>query len=83
MSSGSNNNDNNLMVTNLILTITSDLNTDDRHYLELTNVKSFDVPYLSGALISKDRIIKISSLEGNELFHFDSNPFTSFTVNKY
>lgn len=60
---------------NYLLTIVSDINTDDRHHLELLNVKSFDVENLSGALISQNQIIKISSLEGPELYQFDSNPF--------
>jgi hypothetical protein len=52
---------------NYLLTITSDINTDDRHYLELLNVKQFDLPFVSGALIDKSNIIRISNLDGLEL----------------
>jgi hypothetical protein len=60
---------------NYLFTITSDINTDDRHYLELLNVKQFELSSLCGALISKARIIRISNLEGKELYDFDTNPF--------
>ena len=62
-------------VANYLFTITSDINTDDRHYLELLNVKQYDLSSLCGALISKDNIIRISNLEGKELYEFDANPF--------
>ena len=65
---------------NYLLTITSDINTDDRHHLELLNVKEFNMEQTSGALISKDRIIRISNLAGPELFQFDSNPFESTQI---
>ncbi len=45
-----------------LLTITADINTDDRHYLELLNVKPYDLENLSGALISKDRISMVDDL---------------------
>lgn len=60
---------------NLILTLTSDIKTDDRHHLDLLNVKTYNFDNVSGALISKDQIIKISNLVGPELFEYDSNPF--------
>ena len=62
---------------NYLLTIVSDINTDDRHYIELLNVKEYDLSSLCGALISKDKIIRISNLEGKELYEFDTNPFES------
>ena len=60
---------------NYLLTMSSDINTDDRHYLELLNVKQYELSSLCGALISKARIIRISNLEGKELYDFDTNPF--------
>lgn len=65
---------------NYLLTIISDINTDDRHHLELLNVKVFDMEQTSGALISKDRIIRISNLAGPELFEYNSNPFESYQI---
>ncbi len=65
---------------NYVLTLITDINTDDRHNLELLNVKSFDLYKLSGALISSDKIIKISNLAGNELYQYDSNPFCEQTL---
>ncbi len=49
-------------LSNYLLTITADINTDDRHYLELLNVKPYDLENLSGALISKDRISMVDNL---------------------
>ena len=63
---------------NYLLTIVSDINTDDRHHLELLHVKNFDNPNLSGALISKDQIIRISNLAGSELYELKPNPFDNF-----
>ncbi len=60
---------------NFILTITSDISTDDRHYVELLNVKPYGRLRLSGALVSKNQIIKITNLVGPELFNYDTNPF--------
>ncbi len=60
---------------NFILTLTSDINTDDRHHLELFNVKNYSLIHMSGALISKDQILRISNLAGPELFEYKSNPF--------
>ncbi len=60
---------------NLILTLISDINTDDRHYLELFNAKNYSLIHMSGALISKDQILRISNLAGPELFEYKSNPF--------
>ncbi len=62
---------------NYLLTIMSDINTDDRHHLELLNVKNIDISNTSGAFISKDHIIRISNLSGKELNQFNCNPFTS------
>ncbi len=58
-----------------ILTLVTDLNTDDRHSVELIKFKKYDLSNISGALISKDQIIKISNLNGLELYNFDSSPF--------
>lgn len=68
---------------NYLLTIISDINTDDRHFMELLDVKNIDLPNCAGALISKDLIIRISDLYGKELFEFDSNPFNSNNLIKY
>ncbi len=66
-----------------LLTITSDINTDDRHHLEFLNVKTYDLDFVSGALVSKDQIIKISNIVGVELFAFDSNPFFNSNNKNY
>lgn len=52
---------------NYLLTFIVDINTDDRHHLELINVKQIDTTNVCGAFISKDKIIKISNLEGKEI----------------
>ena len=59
---------------NYLLTLTADINTDDRHHLELLDVRNADLSKCSGALISKDKIIRISSLDGVELGQFESDP---------
>jgi alpha-tubulin suppressor-like RCC1 family protein/uncharacterized protein YjdB len=51
-----------------LLTIVTDLKTDDRHFVELLNVNSFNSANLSGALISSSKITRISNLEGLELY---------------
>lgn len=60
---------------NYLLTLIVDLNTDDRHHIELLDVKNMDLSNCSGALINKDQIIRISNLIGPELYQFESNPF--------
>ncbi len=60
---------------NFILTIMSDVNTDDRHYIEFIDVKSFNQTNLSGAFINPNKIINISNLVGPELFNYQTNPF--------
>ena len=60
-----------------LLTLTTDVNTDDRHHLDLLITKPQNVINCSGAFISKDQIIRISDIEGTELYQYDSNPFTS------
>ncbi len=65
---------------NYLLTFISDINTDDRHHIELLAVKNKDLENCSGALICKDQILKISSLEGKELFEFNSNPFNNLKL---
>ncbi len=62
-----------------LLELISDTNTDDRHHLELLNVKKYDLESVCGALIDKNQIIKISNIVGSELFEFDSNPFSNQT----
>ena len=62
---------------NYLLTLTADINTDDRHHLELLDVSNSTLSKCSGALISKDRIIRISSLDGGELCHFELGQFES------
>ena len=59
-----------------IITIISDLNTDDRHHLELFNVKPINNITTCGALVSVDKIIKISNLEGSELKNYNLSPFS-------
>jgi hypothetical protein len=49
--------------------------------LEFLNVKTYDLDFVSGALVSKDQIIKISNIVGAELFAFDSNPFFNICEN--
>ncbi len=65
---------------NYLLTFISDINTDDRHHIELLAVKNKDLENCSGALICKDQILKICSLEGKELFEFNSNPFNNLKL---
>jgi hypothetical protein len=60
---------------NYLINIISDINTDDRHYLELINSKPIDNNTTCGALISVNEIIKINDLEGIELKKYNSNPF--------
>ena len=60
---------------NYLLTIISDISTDDRHHVELVNVKHMDLSNTCGALISKDQIIRINDLTGKEVYNFKSNPF--------
>ena len=56
---------------NYLLTIMSDINTDDRHHIELLNTKQFNLLQTYGAFIDKNKIIRISSLDGPELFSKD------------
>jgi hypothetical protein len=63
---------------NYILTLITDINTDDRHYLELINLKGIDIKNTSGALISKDTIIRISDLYGSELYNYNHNPLNFY-----
>jgi hypothetical protein len=56
-----------------LLTIVTDLNTDDRHFIQLFNVNAFNSANLSGALISSSKLIYISDLEGVELFNNNKN----------
>ncbi len=65
---------------NYLLTLITDINTDDRHNLNLLNVKPYDLSKVSGALISSDNIIRISDLAGAELYQYDSNPFCEQTL---
>jgi hypothetical protein len=58
-----------------LITLVSDINTDDRHSFELLKTKKQDSVNICGAFISKDQIIRISNLTGSELYQFDSNPF--------
>jgi hypothetical protein len=60
-----------------LLTLTTDLNTDDRHHLDLLITKPENIVNCSGAFISQDQIIRISDIVGTELYQYDSNPFTS------
>lgn len=61
---------------NYLLTIFTDINTDDRHYIELLNSMPYNLSQTSGALIDYNKIIRISSLSGPELFTYTSNPFS-------
>lgn len=63
-----------------LLTLITDLNTDDRHHIDLLITKPQDIINCSGAFISKDQIIKISNIEGSELYQYDSNPFASVKI---
>ena len=70
---------------NYLLNITSDIFTDDRHHLELINVKQIDLENTCGALICKEQIIRINDLTGKEVFNFKSNPFyeKNWKINNY
>ncbi len=58
-----------------LITFVSDINTDDRHSIELLKTKKSNLNNICGALICKDQIIKISDLTGFELYQFNSSPF--------
>ena len=54
---------------NIIFTLISDINTDDRHYIELTLFNCSNQSKLYGALVNSNKIIKISNIVGPELFN--------------
>jgi hypothetical protein len=65
-----------------LITFVSDINTDDRHSIELLKTKKYNLTNICGAFICKDQIIKISDLTGFELYQFDSSPFVEGVGNK-
>lgn len=68
---------------NYMLTLITDINTDDRHYIELISLNGIDIKNTSGALISKDTIIRISDLYGSELHNYNHNPLNFYNyINK-